>query len=159
MNPDAVYNQLALELKSIEDQIRELKQRQYNGTDTVQTYVNKNEAWDIDWTPVFGFASASKNIVVQFFSDNQDAATNALRYEILIDNSVWFTTATFNDHPQDLAILGNVRDIFGAYSQEQPSSKRSDWYFNITAYRSGMNVKVRFIVDSTDTGRISLKEI
>lgn len=161
MNPDAIYNQLGLELKSIEDQIRELKQKQFTGTDTVQTYVNKNVAWDIDWTPTWIAPQnqSSRDFSVQFLADIQEAAVNNMRYEILIDNSIVYTINTFNDHPQDAAVLGYVHDTFLTYAGLQPTPRLDGWYFNITAYRSGMNIKVRFIVDSTDTGIVSLVEI
>jgi len=159
MNPDIVYKQLAVDLKSIEDQIRELKQKQFTGTDTVQTYVNQNGGWDVDWTPVFGGSSTGRDFSVQFQSDIQVAPTNNMRYEILIDNSVVYTIGTFNDHPQDAAVLGYVHDSFLSYADLQPQPGLDAWYFNITAYRSGMNIKIRFIVDSTDTGTVSLVEI
>lgn len=162
MNPDIVYNQLAVELKGIEDQIRQLKQKQFTGTDTVQTYVNKNAGWDVDWTPVWSFTPGSSrglDFSVQFFSDVQDAPVNNMRYEILIDNYLVYTINTFNDHPQDAAVLGYVHDSFLTYANLQPTPRLDGWYFNITAYRSGMNIKIRFIVDSTDTGTITVVEI
>ena len=159
MNPDVIYNNLAYELKQIEDQIRELKQKQFTGTDTVQTYANQNETWDIDWTPVFGFSQSSRNMSVLFASDTQLAPVNNMRYIILIDNSVVYTVNTFDDHPQDCAVLGYVHDSFLAYAGLQPTPQLDGWYFNITAYRSGMNIKVKFIVDSTDTGTVTWKDI
>lgn len=159
MKPEELYNQLGSELKSIEDQIRELKQKQFTGTDTVQTYANKNSGWDVNWTPVFGGASTSKNFSVQFLADMQDAAVNSMRYEILIDNSIVYKINTFNDHPDDCAVLGYVHDSFLTYAGLLPTPKLDGWYFNITAYRSGMNIKIRFIVDSTDTGTITPVEI
>jgi hypothetical protein len=161
MNPDIIYNQLGYELKSIEDQIRELKQKQYTGTDTVQTYVNQNETWDIDWTPtwVAPQTQSGRDFSVLFASETQLAPVNNMRYIILIDNSVYYTVNTFNDHPQDCAVLGYVHDSFLSYAGLQPTPQLDGWYFNITAYRSGMNIKVKFIVDSTDTGVVSWKEI
>lgn len=157
MNVDAIYNQFAVDLKSIEDQIRELKQKQFTGTDTVQTYANKQAGWDLDWT--YGGGDDSRDFSVQFTSDTQDAPTNSMRYEILIDNKTVYTINTFNDHPQDCAVLGYVHDSFLTYANLLPRPRLDGWYFNITAYRVGMNIKVRFIVDSTDTGSIVVVEI
>lgn len=161
MNPDAVYEQLKVELKSIEDQIRELKQKQFTGTDTVVTYVNKNSGWDVDWTPtwVSPQTSASIDFSVQFLADTQVAPVNNMRYEILIDNTVIYTINAFNDHPQDASVNGYVHDSFLTYAGLQPTPRLDGWYFAITAYRSGMNIKIRFIVDSTDTGNITVVEI
>lgn len=161
MNPDIIYNQLGVELKDIEDQIRELKQKQFTGTDTVQTYVNKNVAWDVDWTPTWVGPQTSDSIdfSVQFLADNQDAPVNNMRYEILIDNTVVYTINSFDDHPQDAAVLGYLHDSFLTYANLLPTPGLDGWYFSIAAYRSGMNIKVRFIVDSTDTGVVSAVEI
>lgn len=156
MNPDIIYNNLAVELKSIEDQIRELKQKQFTGTDTVQTYANKNAGWDLDFNTV---GSPSRNFSVQFLADSQDAPVNTMRYEILIDNRIVYKIADFNYHPDDVAVLGYVHDSFLSYAGLQPTPRLDGWYFNISAYRSGMNIKVRFIVDSTDTGTIKVVEI
>jgi len=161
MNPDVIYNNLAVELKSIEDQIREIKQKQFTGTDTVQTYVNQNGGWDIDWTPVFGFASAGKDVSVFFRSDTQPAPVNTMRYIILVDNQYEYKVAGFDYHPTplDVAVLGYVHDTFLTYADRQTEPGLDAWYFNVTAYRSGMNIKVKFIVDSTDTGTVSWVEI
>lgn len=161
MSPDVVFDQLKVELKSIEDQIRELKQKQFTGTDTVVTYVNKSSGWDVDWTPTWVSPqnSASLDFSVQFLADSQVAPVNNMRYEILIDNAVVYTINTFNDHPQDASVNGYVHDSFLAYAGLQPTPRLDGWYFAITAYRSGMNIKIRFIVDSTDTGAITVVEI
>ena len=159
MNPDIVYKQLAVDLKTIEDQIRELKQKQFTGTDTVQTYANQNATWDLDWTPVFGGGSSSRDISVQFQAESQEAPTNNMRYEILIDNRIIYTINEFNNHPQDAAVLAYVHDSLMSYAKRPIAKGLDAWYFNITAYRSGMNIKVRFIVDSTDTGTVTWVEI
>lgn len=161
MNPDAVYNQLAVELRNIEAQIRELKQKQFTGTDTVQTYKNEIPGtWDIDWNVSIPVGTqSSRNLVVLFDADTQEAPSNSMRYIILIDNKEHFTTAGFDYHPQDVAVLARVHDSFMAYANERPKRGRDAWYFNVTGYRNGMNIKVKFIVDSTDTGTVSFRSI
>lgn len=160
MNLDAVYNQLAVELRGIEAQIRELKQKQFTGTDTVQAYKNEMPGtWDLDWNVSVPFASASRDFIIFFDADTQPAPANSMRYRIFIDNKEYFTTASFDDHPQDVAVLGYVHDSFMAYAQERPKRGRDAWYFNVTGYRDGMNIKVKFTVDSTDTGTVSIREI
>lgn len=159
MKPDDYYNQLGTELKNIEDQIRELKKRQPNGTDTVLTYANQNAGWDIDWTPVFGFSSSSLNKSVIFDADEQDAPISSMRYEILINNTYWYTIGTSDSPFMGLvAVNGYVHDYFLSYAGLVPTPKKDGWYFNVTAYASGTNVKVRFIVDSTDTGTITVQD-
>lgn len=159
MNPDIVYKQLAVDLRSIEDQIRELKQKQFTGTDTVQAYVNQNTSWDIDWT--LSSSSESRDFSVLFKADTQTAPVNNMRYIILVDNKFVHKISSFDYHPTplDVAVLGYVHDTFLSYADLQPTPGLDGWYFNVTGYRSGMNIKVKFIVDSTDTGTVSLMEI
>lgn len=162
MKPDDYYNQLGTELKSIEDQIRELKKRQPNGTDTVQTYANQNVAWDIDWTPVWAYTPGSSrglNKAVIFDADEQDAPISSMRYEILVNNTYWYTLGSFDAPFMGLvAVNGYVHDYFLSYAGLVPTPKKDGWYFNVTAYASGTNVKVRFIIDSTDTGTITVTD-
>lgn len=163
MNPDVIYNQLALELKTIEDQIRELKQKQFTGTDTVQTYANQNGGWDLDFTTSFVGPATQQGVdkAVMFTSDSQPAPVNSMRYIILVDNQYYHTVTSFDWHPQpdDVAVLAYVHDTFLSYVGLQPTPGLDAWYFNVTGYRSGMNIKVKFIVDSTDTGTVSIRDL
>ena len=162
MKPDDYYNQLGKELKTFEDQIRELKKRQPNGTDTVQTYANQNVAWDIDWTPTWSYTPGSSrglSKAVIFDADEQHAPISSMRYEILVNNTYWYTIGSFDDPFMGLvAVNGYVHDYFLSYAGLVPTPKKDGWYFNVTAYASGTNVKVRFIIDSTDTGTITVRE-
>lgn len=160
MKPDGYHNQLGTELKSIEDQIRELKKRQPNGTDTVLTYENKNVGWDIDWTPAWSSGtSRDMNKSVLFLADEQDAPISHMRYEILVNNTYWYTIGSFDAPFMGLvAVNGYVHDYFLSYAGLVPTPKKDGWYFNVTAYASGTNVKVRFIIDSTDTGLITVQD-
>lgn len=162
MKPDDYYNQLGTELKSIEDQIRELKKRQPNGTDTVLTYANQNVAWDIDWTPTWSFtpgSSRSLNKAVIFDADEQDAPISSMRYEILVNNTYWYTIGSFDAPFMGLvAVNGYAHDYFLSYAGLVPTPKKDGWYFNVSAYASGTNIKVRFIIDSTDTGTITVQD-
>lgn len=161
MNPDDYYNQLGTELKSIEDQIRELKNRQPNGNDTVRTYANQNTTWDIDRTLTRASGtSRAINLSVLFEADEQDAPVSNMRYEILLNNTHWYTIGAFDAPFMGLAAVnGYVHDSFLSYADEVPTPKLDGWYFNLTVYVSGTNVKIRFIVDSTDTGTITTKDI
>ncbi len=162
MKPDDYYNQLGTELKSIEDQIRELKKRQPNGTDTVLTYANQNVAWDIDWTPTWSYTPGSSralNKAVIFDADEQDAPISSMRYEILVNNTYWYTIGSFDAPFMGLvAVNGYVHDYFLSYAGLVPTPKKDGWYFNVSAYASGTNIKVRFIIDSTDTGTITVQD-
>lgn len=161
MKPDDYYNALGTELKAMEDQIRALKNRQPNGNDTVQAYANQNSTWDIDWTPVWGGGgSRSLNKSIQFRADEQQAPVNRMRYIILVDNLYVYTLGTFNDpFMGKVAVLGYVHDTFLSYPNLVPEPGLDAWYFNVTAYVSGTNVKVKFIIDSTDTGEITMEDV
>lgn len=161
MNPDLIYNPLATELKNIEDTIRELKNRQRIGTDAVQTYRNKKPAtWDIDWTPIFttGQIEATRDWSIVFTSDTQAAPVNKLTPRILVDNTCEIKVASFEVHECDVAVTGYVHDSFLTYARMIPQPKKDGWYFALTAYRSGMNIKIKFYIDSTDTGTLSWTE-
>lgn len=159
MSPDDYYNALGTELKDIEDQIRELKNRQRNGKDTVQTYQNKNAGWDLNWTPTWSYtpgSSRQKDLSVLFTSDSQEAPVSNMRYEILINDTYWYTLGVFDAPFMGLvAVNGYVHDSFLSYAGLVPTPHLDGWYFNVTVYASGTNVKVRFIIDSTDTGTIT----
>lgn len=161
MRPDDYYDSLAVELKNIEDQISDLKRRQPNGNDTVQTYQNKQNpgGWDIDWTPTFPAGqSRALNKSILFQSDEQDAPINRMRYEILVDGAV-YTIGSFDDpFMGKAAVNGYVHDTFLSYANLVPTPGLDGWYFNVTCYVSGTNIKVRFIIDSTDTGTITIKD-
>lgn len=161
MKPDDYYRQLASELKSMEDTIRELKNRQPNGNDTVQTYQNKQAGWDIDWTPTWaGGGSRSLNKSILFQAEQQDAPVNRMRYEILVDNSLVYTLGSFDDpFAGKVAVLGYVHDTFLSYTNLSPAPGLDAWYFNVTCYVSGTNIKVRFIIDSTDVGTITMEDV
>lgn len=159
MKPDDYYNALGTELKQIEDQIRELKQRQPNGTDTVLTYANQNAGWDIDWTPVWGGGgSRALNKSILFRADEQEAPVNRMRYVIMVDG-VPYTLGSFDDpFMGKAAVNGYVHDSFLSYAELVPEPGLDGWYFNITCYVSGTNIKIKFIIDSTDTGSITVQD-
>lgn len=163
MSPEDFYNQLGAELKSIEDQIRELKNRQPNGNDTVLTYANQNETWDIDRTLSWSYtpgSSRSIDLSVLFEADEQDAPVSNMRYEILLNDTDWYMIGAFDEPYLGIAAVnGYVHDSFLSYANMVPTPKLDGWYFNLTVYQSGTNVKIRFIVDSTDTGTVSVRDI
>lgn len=155
---DTQEDPLAVMLRDLEQAIADIKNKQFNGTDTIQSYQNTNVGWDIDWT----LASATgRDFSIIFEADNQDAAVNDLTYEILIDDTYHYRVASFDtpQHDHDAAVLGWVHDSFLSYAVEEPAPKKDGWYFNITGYRVGMNIKVKFTCHSTDTGEIRVTEI
>lgn len=162
MNPDDYYKALSAELKTFEDQVLEMKNKQPSGNNAIKTYENTTgDTWDIDWTPTWVGPQTEDGIdkSVQFRADDQASPFSNLRYEILINNSVWYTINDFSYHPQNAAITGSGYDSFLVYAGLTPEPGLQGWYFAISAYTSGMNIKVRFIVDSTDTGAVSVHEV
>ena len=161
-NPDIIYKNLALELKQIEDAIRELKLEQFTGTDTVHTYVNQTGNWDIDYTPTFSLptTAVTKEFSILFSANEQPAPVNKLRYIVLIDNTYYYTVTGFDYKPTpfDIFVFG-VHDTALSYANRLPEPKLDGWLLSIIAYRSGMNIKVKIIIDITDTGTISSQEI
>lgn len=154
------YNALGSELKTIEDMILQLKKRQPNGNDTVQSYINQNTAWDVDWTPTFPAGqSRAINKSILFQADEQFAPVNRMRYYMLVDG-VPYTVGVFNDpFMGKAAVNGYVHDTFLSYPNLQPVPGLDAWYFNVTVYQSGVNIKIKFIIDSTDTGTITTMDV
>lgn len=161
MRPEDYYSALAVELKQFEDQILQLKNRQPNGNDTVQAYENVTGVWDIDWTPTWvGGGSRALNKSVQFRADQQAAPVNRMRYIILVDNLYYYTIGSFDDpFMGKVAVNGYLHDTFLSYPNLVPEEGLDAWYFNVTCYVSGTNVKVKFIIDSTDTGDITTVDV
>ena len=154
------YNALGSELKAIEDEILQLKKRQPNGNDTVQSYINQNVTWDVDWTPTFP-AGQSRDInkSILFQADEQVAPVNRMRYYMLVDG-VPYTVGVFNDpFMGKAAVNGYVHDTFLSYPNLVPVPGLDAWYFNVTVYQSGVNIKIKFIIDSTDTGTITTMDV
>lgn len=154
------YNALGSELKTIEDMILQLKKRQPNGNDTVQTYANQNDTWDVDWTPTFPAGqSRAINKSILFQADEQVAPVNRMRYYMLV-NGVPYTIGAFNDpFMGKAAVNGYVHDTFLSYPNLVPVPGLDAWYFNVTVYQSGTNIKIKFIIDSTDTGTITTMDV
>jgi hypothetical protein len=154
------YNALGSELKTIEDEILQLKKRQPNGNDTVQSYQNQNVAWDVDWTPTFPAGqSRALNKSILFQADEQVAPVNRMRYYMLVDG-VPYTVGSFDDpFMGKAAVNGYVHDTFLSYPNLQPQEGLDAWYFNVTCYVSGTNIKIKFIIDSTDTGTITTMDV
>jgi hypothetical protein len=162
MRPDDYYNALGVELKKIEDDILQLKKRQPNGNDTVQTYINQNTSWDIDWTPTWTYTAGSSralNKSVLFHASEQPAPVNRMRYYMLVDG-VLYTVGSFDDpFMGKAAVNGYVHDTFLSYPNLQPEPGLDAWYFNVTCYVPGTNIKIKFIIDSTDTGTITTMDV
>ena len=157
---DDAYNALGVELKGIEDEILQLKKRQPNGNDTVQSYANQNTAWDVDWTPTWSSGSSRAiNKSILFQADEQVAPVNRMRYYMLVDG-VPYTLGAFNDpFMGKAAVNGYVHDTFLSYPDLVPVPGLDAWYFNVTVYQSGVNIKIKFIIDSTDTGTITTMDV
>jgi hypothetical protein len=157
---EETYNALGSELKTIEDMILQLKKRQPNGNDTVQSYKNQNAAWDVDWTPTFPAGqSRALNKSIIFQADEQVAPVNRMRYYMLVDG-VPYTLGAFNDpFMGKAAVNGYVHDTFLSYPNLVPVPGLDAWYFNVTCYVSGTNIKIKFIIDSTDTGTITTMDV
>lgn len=154
------YNALGSELKNIEDEILQLKKRQPNGNDTVQSYKNQNSTWDIDWTPTWSTGTQrALNKSILFHADEQAAPVNRMRYYMLVDG-IPYTVGSFDDpFMGKAAVNGYVHDTFLSYPSLQPAPGLDAWYFNITCYVSGTNIKIKFIIDSTDTGTITTMDV
>lgn len=158
---DIVYNALAKELKDIEDEITAIKNKQFIGTDSIQLYKNKSPTaqaggFDIDYT-----GTALKNWSVTFVTDHQKAAFCDLSLETYIDGRLVNRSELQRFDSGHVFFNTIVDDSFLAYSPLSPSAGAGmGWYF-ATEPLSGEShhIQVRCVVDSTDTGQVTVTQI
>lgn len=166
---DSVFNALAMTLKDIEDEITAIKNKQPIGTDSIQLYrnlstVGKTGAFDIDYIAQQGVSGANRNWSVTFKSDTQKAAFCDLSLETYIDGR------RVNDSELQRFDVGQiffntlVSDYFLVYSPLSPTAGNGmGWYFYTGVISSGdglpHHIQVRCVVNSTDTGTITVTQI
>jgi len=163
---DEYYNQLATDLKKIEDEITAIKNRQFIGSDSIQTYKNKTTTgeaggWDIDRTDTWVAPQTSKirNYAVIFDADTQDAPFNDLSLYVEI-NGVAVSPAALTKLNQSPVFFNSIlHDYFLVYAGLAPEPGKDGWYFATISYVSGTNIRVRLTVGSSDTGDVTLVEI
>src|SRR5690606_27497351 len=146
----------------LEKEATNLKTSQFTGSDSIKTYViQTTREWDWEYTTTFGGGSQeTSHIYVKFIADHQNAPLAQPIMDILIDNNAHYRVgiSEFGGVKSDNGIVTNgwVPDTYGNYSPTKQPNKRNElsWYNAITYYSNGKNVKVKFKVYATDTGRI-----
>lgn len=163
---DDYYNELAKELKRIEDEITGIKNKQYIGSDSIRPYKNLSAAgaaggWDINTSDAWVAPQTSKirNYAVTFQADNQQAPFNNLSLYTEI-NGVAVSPAVLTKLNQSPVFFNSVlHDHFLVYAGLAPAPGKDGFYFATISYVSGTNIKVRLTVESTDTGTVTIIEI
>lgn len=157
------YNQLASDLKHIEDEIIAIKNRQFIGSDSIRTYKNKTAVgaaggWDIDLSDTFSLPQTSKtrNYAVTFTADNQAAPMNRLSLYTQINNVEVSPSKLTKLNQSPVYFNAVLHDYFLAYAGISPGPGIDGFYFATVSYLSGTNIKVRLEVESTDTGTLQL---
>ncbi len=151
-------------LKRLEDDTRALKGAQFIGFDSVRAYkIETENTWDIDWTPTFGPPQTGvfEHLYMKFTADNQDAPMCNMYIKVLINNSIYYRVSASDDPTGDNGVNmnGTVRDSFGNYSPTPAvpnTSKEVSWYDTLGSKISGTNIKAKFIVYATDTGKLTI---
>ena len=153
---------LVEEIKNIEREIDSIKNAQFIGTDSIQLYRNlTGQQFDIQTADTWVAPQTSKihNYAVVFEADTQVAPVNKLSLYTEI-NGVVVNVSEFmklNDPPVFFNSI--LHDYFLIYAERIPEPGLDGWYFATTSYVSGTSIKIRFTVDSTDTGTITWYEI
>lgn len=159
---DSVFNALAKDLKDIEDAITAIKNAQKIGTDSIRMYKNlstvgKTGAFDIDYTGTVG-----KNWSVTFKADTQKGAFCELGLETYIDGVRANRSELQRFDVGQVFFNTLVLDQFLVYSPLSPSAGNGQgWYF-FTGGVSGApahHIQVRCVVNSTDTGLVTVTQI
>lgn len=152
--PDNVLMQRMIRL---EKDVLAYKTAQPIGTDSVRAYTTQtNNIWDVEGTTIEsvpGFGYGQMRAYVRFQADNQLIPFGNLRVAVLIngENYNYPTSAdNFNSNTTPYVFMGTD---WTATSEElnNPSILR---FLVIGSAPVGTNIKYKFFVDATDTGRI-----
>ena len=149
------YNQLAQELKRIEDEIRAIKTKQFIGTDSVQLYKNftptgQGGGFDIDTND-----TSIHNYAVVFEADNLKAPFCEVSMHAYIDGVRVNPADVMRINTAPAFFNSFVNDSFGVYAPLEPSAGgRVGWYFAFYADRAARLIQIRLQLAAKDTGEV-----
>jgi hypothetical protein len=162
MNKDnkEIYNRIHL----LETTIKGFKAPQFVGTDSVRTYTNlTNNEWDDTWVSVSsGGFGISKRFRVRFKAAHQDAPFGRIR--VIADfngvkydprtNSNAYLSSTQNFMAANDEYLGNGFNLDNPMLEEFEDPRLLRFEVRVSTLAAGITVRLKYIVDATDTGRI-----
>lgn len=142
-------------LHRLEADLLDFKKAQLTGSDAVRTYnmQQTNDQWDIDWvsTIIGGFPNTS--VTVTFKANTQDAPFANLRAVAVYDGHPYDPKTVYgfgrNSILIEQAFVGNSMD-------ELKTMDIYKWNVNINTAVAGTHVQVKFYVDATDRGAITV---
>lgn len=143
-----------------------LKTSQFTGWDSVRCYeISTTNAWDYSYSPTWAGSQSEEiiHIFVKFIADHQQAPFAKPIMDILVNDDAHYRVGVMDslatDTNADYGVYTNgwVHDTYGNYSPVgTPNAiNEKSWYNAIDVFRStATNIKVKFRVFSTDTGRL-----
>lgn len=160
---DKSTNELAKRVHDLETLIKDFKSPQSIGRDSVQTYTNlTNNEWDDTWVAASVGGSIAKRFRVRFKADHQDAPFGKIR--VIADfNGVKYDPSTpagqylgnaRNFMECNDEFLGNGFNLDNPMLEEFEDPKLLRFEVVVSAIAVGVVVRLKYIVDATDTGRM-----
>lgn len=151
-------NDLLKRIKKLEEELVAYKTTQPVGSDSVRTFTtNSNDIWDFNTTItelIAGDGYGQFRKAVRFKANTQQAPFGRLRAFVQFNN-VNYNPATgslwFNSNVKPYVFM--LEDTVTSSSDEMNDPELLRWNFIATAPHN-TNIKVKFFVDATDTGRL-----
>lgn len=153
-------NDLFKRIKRLEDDLRGFKTAQPVGTDSVITYATQtNNIWDVDTAlpaNTLGFGnSSSDSYEVRFTSRDQIAPFAKLRVFASSAINIYYVSVN--------VIFATMSDLVvqvsesTSYSSPQDAANTQLYRYTVTVYGPQYTAyKLKFAMDATDTGRMSI---
>jgi hypothetical protein len=153
-------------LHDLEMSVQDFKSPQPVGTDSVRTYTNlTNNQWDVTWSAVNQgpFTGQILQSRVRFVADHQDAPFGRIRciaefdgvkYDIKTPANA-YGSSTQNYMSCGDELLGNGFNLDNPMLLEFENPQMLRFEVRVSAKEVGVIVKLKFIVDATDTGKVT----
>ena len=159
-------NSIDMRIKNLNQEATNLKTSQNTGWDSIRAYkIETTNEFDFDYTPTFTGGQTEEGIsfYAKFTADHQDAPFAKMVAKVWVGNSAWFRVGHWSEDvsaSKDNGLNSNgwVWDVYGNYSPTGTPNKKNElsWYNSISVHGQ-INIKVKFIVYATDTGRLVVK--
>lgn len=158
-------NSADMRIKRLNQEATNLKTSQTTGWDSVRSYcIQTTNTFDYSYTPTFvgGQTAETMHLYVKYTADHQQAPWAMATAKILVNDTEYFRVGSFNSdvpNTRDYGIYTNgwVRDSYGNYSPTgKPNNINEVSFYNAISFTGQINVKIKFYVWATDTGRLTV---
>lgn len=158
-------NSADMRIKRLNQEATNLKTSQTTGWDSVRSYcIQTTNTFDYSYTPTFvgGQTAETMHLYVKYTADHQQAPWAMATAKILVNDTEYFRVGNFaadvpNTRDYGIYTNGWVRDSYGNYSPTgKPNNINEVSFYNAISFTGQINVKIKFYVWATDTGRLTV---